>query len=194
MLRVQCTWCGRFKAEDGRPVGSPAPLDVSGSHGICTECAERVKAALDGTVDCARTEASLAPHQSAGTHPVVMAPEGPFRDEAFLPTEPCHHREQPTPPRSAASAWIVVHPCLLELRADDKGVIRSIIYERASTASKERARALLVEEAAALGFVLAGEVSSGCRSWEETERRGNLRTERGEDPSARHSAHLMSVR
>ena len=194
MLRVQCTWCGRFKAEDGRPVGSPVPLDVSGSHGICTECAERVKAALDGTVDCARTEGALAPHQLVGVRTVVRASHGPLRDEAFLPTEPCHHREHLTPLRSEARAWIVVHPCLLELRADDKGVIRSIIYERASTASKERARALLVEEAAALGFVLAGELNSDCRSWEETERRGNRRTERGEDPSVRQSAHLMSVR
>jgi len=38
MLRLQCAWCHRFKGSDGRPVGSAMPLDLTASHGICTDC------------------------------------------------------------------------------------------------------------------------------------------------------------
>ena len=42
MWRIQCAWCRRFKDGTGRPIGQPAPLDPSVSHGICSECRERL--------------------------------------------------------------------------------------------------------------------------------------------------------
>jgi len=160
--RVQCAWCRRFKANDGRPVGQVLPIEMAQSHGICTECAKRYL---------------TLPRR----FPVAAAagPAGPRRERADVRPPP--QRKQPSPLRQASStrvasavapvreerpvwsrdhtrkAHIVEQPGLLELRDESGRAIRSVIFVPSSLSSKEQAHGILVKEAMALGYSVVEE-------------------------------------
>ncbi len=157
MGRVQCAWCRRLKGPNGEPIGPALPVQSFVTHGICTECArQRLSIPAEALVSrdgMAERSALRRRYTPPGLSRRSAAVRAPRRASARALGE----RISRSDARDDRYAHIVVGPGLLELQADDGRTLRTIIFERSSPESKEKARDMLAGEARALGYILAGE-------------------------------------
>ncbi len=169
MRRIQCAWCLRLKGPGGHPIGPVLPVESFTSHGICADCARRRLAIPADALSLRASRRSghlirrrrySAPGAVERPRPALTRPDdagkssaGSVREQARVGVAEVERR-----------ARIVVGPGLLELQTDDGSALRTIIFERSSPQSKDKARDMLTGEARALGYVLVGECEELARS------------------------------
>lgn len=162
MLRIQCAWCLRMKERGGRPVGPALPIEAFASHGICTECARRYFSLSKGELALRVSSLPGRLIRRRRYHPPGMvgwrrSPRHQRRCPTMSTAGTIGEVAAPIRAEVARRARIVVGPGLLELQSDDGRALRTIIFERSSPQSKERARDMLASEARALGYIVVGE-------------------------------------